>query len=178
MCIYIHCTHLFIYIIFPHPFSHVFPSGADLSCLSSKVCEATLAEGHVETSVLLKELPWQHPLANLDGASAVGNWDAADAADSLKMLKLGDTYYKFNEFSWRTCDSMVLSKPWDIMGYWGTLFWTRTDDAGFWPDLIWCEVYCEESSFLKLFLTWMSLIIRIHMGQNDCNLQTWMILDS
>lgn len=34
------------------------------------VCEATLAEGHVETSVLLKELPWQHPLANLDGASA------------------------------------------------------------------------------------------------------------
>lgn len=38
------------------------------------VCEATLGEGHVETSVetsvLLKELPSGHPLANLDGASA------------------------------------------------------------------------------------------------------------
>ena len=62
---------------------HVFPSGGQFP---PKVCEATLAEGHVETSVLLKELPWQHPLANLDGASAAGNSDAADAADARDSL--------------------------------------------------------------------------------------------
>ena len=36
--------------------------------------------------MLLKELPWQHPLANLDGASAAGNSDAADAADARDSL--------------------------------------------------------------------------------------------
>lgn len=45
---------------------------ATLKCFSRhlEVCEATRHRDGVKASVALQALPWRHPLANLDGASA------------------------------------------------------------------------------------------------------------